>query len=558
MQKKLSIGLLGAMALFLGYPNPFMQFPLLSLIFPAVLLFLALYAQNSRQAFRHGFFTGLAGCTACLYWIAVPIHDFGYIPWVLSVLFPFALGAYVAIYTGLFSLAVYKATPILMPSWPLPDKNNNYLALLKLTIFCALAWAILEYLRGWFLTGFPWLTLSSAFVPWPWAIQGLSALGNYALSGLYAGIAIAVCLVALYMQERSEQTDLKPIFAPIAFIVISLALVGAWTVKAFSPQGSSTMAIGLVLVQGNIDQDQKWNQSYQYSTFEHYRRLTDNALEKLKKSSTSYNPQTQPDTPPYTPPIELVIWPETAIPIFYKTGGPISQKIRELAQSRRINLLFGAPDFEPMLGKTFEDFPLYNRAYLINSAGQDMAFYEKEHLVPFGEYAPSFLRLPILNFLLAEVGDMEPGIRTAPLKIEDAKLGMLICYEAIFQELAQKRVTEGATILITISNDAWFGSTSAPEQHLQLSMMRAVEQGRWLVRSTNTGISAIIDPLGHRVVTGKSFVPETITSMAYSQTDITLFHIIEPYLPYALILLLGILVLPGIIRQRLKKHQPKS
>ena len=168
-------------------------------------------------------------------------------------------------------------------------------------------------------------------------------------------------------------------------------------------------------------------------------------------------------------------------------------------------------------------------------------------MVPFGEYAPPWLRLPVFDFFLAEVGDIEPGKRTAPLKIKNVDLGILICYEAIFQELAQKRVAEGAGLLITISNDAWFGATSAPEQHLQLSIMRAIEQHRWLVRDTNTGISTVVNPLGQRIIQAPSFTQASVACLAYARNDLTLFHILEPYLPGIFFALALLLLLPAFL-----------
>ena len=579
MNNKLLIGAFAAFTFFLGYPNPFLHLPLLVLIFPAVLLVFALYATGGRQAFRMGFLTGLAGYSAALYWIAVPVHDFGYFPWLVALPFPILLGAYVALYSGLFCLIMYKASPLLCSAWPLVAKERNKstskntakpatrrvdaFALLKLALFAGLSWALLEYLRGWAFSGFPWLTISSAFVPWPWAIQALSALGGYGLSGLYVALAAACILTAHYLYEQLQEKNtikkLSPIFSPIAFILISLFFLTAWTFNAFAPQSVSTTAVGVLLVQGNINQDQKWNPAYQQTTFQIYRTLTEQALRKLKDSPQGYNHQAQTDSVKYTPPLQLVIWPETAMPFFYLAGGPFSEEIKNLAIQQNINIVFGAPDFEPIPGKTFQDFPIYNRAYLVNSQGQNLGFYEKEQLVPFGEYAPAWLRLPVFDFFLAHVGSIEPGKRTAPLKIQDIALGMLICYEAIFQELAQQRVANGAELLITISNDAWFGATSAPEQHLQLSIMRAVEQRRWLVRSTNTGITAVINPLGQRVIQGSSFTQESIASLAYARNDLTLFHLVEPYLPVIFSSLSLLLLVPGILRQiRIKKTTPSK
>ncbi len=553
---KFLVAFFAALTLFFGFPNPFLQLPLLVLIFPAVLLFFALSSTGGRQAFKIGFLTGVAGYAACLYWIAVPVHDFGHFPWILAFPLPVLLGAYVALYSGLFCLIIHKARPFLAPNWPLLASNSNKtknilwlnaFSLLKLALFAGLCWTLLEYMRGWLFTGFPWLTISSAFVPWTWAVQGLSALGGYGLSGLYVAIAAACMLIFYHLHTQGLPKNLLPLLFPCAFVVISLSFLTVWTLNAFSPQSVPTTAVGVLMIQGNINQDQKWNPIYQQNTFQLYRTLTQQALKKINDSPAGYNHLAQSDEAKYTPALQLVIWPETAMPFFYKAGGPIANEIKNLATQQNINILFGAPDFEPVPGKSFEEFPIYNRAYLVSSQGRDLAFYEKEHLVPFGEYAPPWLRLPVFDFFLAEVGDIEPGKRTAPLKIKNVDLGILICYEAIFQELAQKRVAEGAGLLITISNDAWFGATSAPEQHLQLSIMRAIEQHRWLVRDTNTGISTVVNPLGQRIIQAPSFTQASVACLAYARNDLTLFHILEPYLPGIFFALALLLLLPAFL-----------
>lgn len=552
MRNKLLSGILAAFACWFGFPNPLLHLPLLVLAFPAILGTMALGSKSPRQAFRFGFLTGMLAYSACLYWIAVPIHDYGYLPWIVAVPFPVILGSYIALHSGLFCLLLNKAAPLLCTGGFRPGRmQNQAVGMFRLALFSALAWSLLEYLRGWLFTGFPWLGLSSAFVPWPWAIQGLSALGGHALSGLYAGIAISIALGAAYFINKEKKQSALPLLGPAAFLVPALLFLAIWTCLAFSPKNDSTQAIGVILVQGNINQDQKWNPAYQQATFKHYSQLTRSALQDIARGAKRFDNISPPGTPPYNPPFKLAIWPETAMPFFYRYGGSLSRALNEFAKSEKIYLLFGAPDKEPAPGKSFSEYPIFNRTYLLNPEGKEIALYDKEHLVPFGEYAPRWMRIPALNFLLNQVGDLDQGVKTAPLAAGDIRIGMLICYEVIFQELAQKRVAEGANILATVSNDAWFGNTSAPEQHLQLGIMRAVEQGRWLLRSTNTGITSIVTPLGERSAQEEMFATKTLTGLAYTQNKTTLFHSLEPYLPYFIFFALILLLVPGYIR---KKH----
>lgn len=531
----------------MGFANPIAQLPLLVLFYPATLTFFALKAAGARQAFANGFFTGLAGCTASLYWIAIPVHDFGYFPWAAALPFPFLLGAYVALYAGLFCFIVYKLKRWLWPDLGTPPAP---LTLLRLLLLCICVWTLLEYLRGYLFTGFPWLTLSAAFMPWPFAVQGLSAIGSYALSGLYAGFAAGAVLLFLAIQQLPKAKILNQIMPCALFLAAALSALALWTSYAMTPKGDSSLALGVILVQGNINQDQKWNPAYQQATFAHYEKLSLTALNNLKTSAATFAQIESTATSKYVPDLKLLVWPETALPLFYQTPNPIAEALRKLAREQGINILFGAPGYEPVAGVKFDDYPLFNRAYLVNAAGEDVAFYDKEHLVPFGEYAPPFLRLPILEFLLAQVGNFEPGKRVAPLQSNGISLGVLICYETIFQELARKRVANGANIFINISNDAWFGRSAAPEQHLQLSMQRAVEEGRWLVRATNTGISTVVDPFGKRLIESQLFTSEVITTLAYARSSKTMFFHIEPFIPYVIMLISALLLLPEYLRPR--------
>ena len=176
---------------------------------------------------------------------------------------------------------------------------------------------------------------------------------------------------------------------------------------------------------------------------------------------------------------------------------------------------------------------VFNRALLLDPSGNTAGHYDKEHLVPFGEYVPEWLNWNFLADLLQEVGVYTPGRSAAPLVHEDLRLGMLICYEAVFPWLAQARVEQGANVLVDISNDGWFGRSPAALQHLYLASLRAVEQGRWLLRGTNTGISAIIDARGRVTVRGGQFEENTLWGRVRLQQGATIYHKLGLWLPLA-------------------------
>lgn len=170
----------------------------------------------------------------------------------------------------------------------------------------------------------------------------------------------------------------------------------------------------------------------------------------------------------------LVVWPETALPFFFENNPLLAPKVRELAARSQTPLLLGAPGMERRPGVREPD--IYNRAFLLGPDGRTLAHYDKEHLVPFGEYLPSWLNWKFLEALLQGVGVYTEGTTTAPLHYRNLALGMLICYEGIFPWLAQDRAAQGANILVDISNDGWFGATPAARQHLYLTALRALDR----------------------------------------------------------------------------------
>jgi len=493
------LGLLGAVGLFLGFPNPLVHLPILALLYPATLALLGESASKPITALRRGWLTGLAGSSAALYWLAVPVYEVGGLPWILAVPCALAVGAYVGLYGGFF--AVFA----------------NRLAAYPVFVRCcalALCWFLLEELRGFLFTGFPWLTLASAFVPWTPVIQAAAVFGSYGLGGLLAGTA---CLLAYGLRCNHKIS----LYCGL-LLAVSLPLGGLLRLHKLPglDASPSPQALHFVLVQGNIDQNQKWLPAYQRATLAHYLQLSEQA------AASGH--------------LDMIVWPETAMPFFFQNQPGYAAGIRDFASKHAIPLLLGAPAHD---GEVSGKRRTFNRAFLIGDAGQDLGFYDKEHLVPFGEYLPPWLDHPALAFLLQGVGNFAPGVSQLPLQLKDLALGVLICYETIFPEIAQMRVGAGAEVLLNISNDAWFGLTSAPEQHLQLSMLRAVEQGRWLVRATNTGFSAFVDPTGRIHARSSLMRTETLASIAVPKQGLTPFHHLFPWLRYLGLAMLACMLL---------------
>lgn len=568
----------GALGLWLGMPNPLYQLPVLALLYPAVLFVLGRDSANWKQALRSGWLCGLVGASACMYWVAIPVHAFGGLPWPLAAPCALLIGAYIGLYGGLFA----ALTQILCGRG---IRKKHALTPWQNALALGLGWYLLEWLRGWLLTGFPWLSLSTAFAPWPVLLQGASVLGAYGLSGLFAGL---VCLLvqsdfgrtrpvlsgklgARHRRHLSQwnRRNRFPLWGGLLCVVLLVAF-GLWRTEIVNPVDDLTITeienttntsaetvapVPVTLVQGNLDQNVKWEPSMQRLTVQRYLTLSNEALAF---------PAPEVGRP------RLLIWPETAMPFNYQRNRDLSTQIREYTRERNIALLFGAPGFRRMpspdsvSGSTPDKTDTFNRAYLI-TAGADTDWYEKEHLVPFGEYLPPYFDLPFLRSMQA-IGSFTPGEKKIPLPVilpetplislddgsldtlpKDAVpqnvpdrplvLGVLICYETVFPELARQRVTNGAEVFVNISNDAWFGLSPAPMQHLQLTLMRAVEQGRWLMRATNTGISAFIDPVGRIRARSDLFRTQTLSALVLPLTSVTVFYHAGPWLPGTALLL---------------------
>lgn len=430
-----------AAASFLAFANPVARLPLLVLVVPWVLAALARQASGPKRAFRQGWLAGALGASASLYWIAIPVHDYGSLPWVLAVPCPILMGMVLGLYPAVFCAALHIAGRRLRP--------------LTFGLYAGLSWTALEALRGWLFTGFPWFPLAAALAPWPLAIQAAALVGAYGLSGL-----LAACGAWL------AGPGLAPRLAAAALLA-SLCGYGLWSLEnPIAEDGHFNAA----MIQGNIEQAVKWDPETLAAAVQSYVDLS------LSVASS------KPD---------VYLWPETALTFFVQEPGPETSLVAGFVKKAGVPLVSGAPGFE-RVGKAT---PVFNRAYLFSPQAAPR-FYDKQHLVPFGEYAPFGQDIPLLSDLLQGVGAFTPGYNTAPLLAGRLAMGMLICYESIFPELAQERVSAGANVLVNLSNDAWFGNSAAPRQHLELATLRAVEQNRFVLRATNTGITALIDPKG--------------------------------------------------------------
>jgi len=316
------------------------------------------------------------------------------------------------------------------------------------------AFVLVEWLRGWLLTGFTWLQLGYSQVDGP--LSGLLPL-----AGVYgAGLAVAVIGGALALLARAPGT--RPALALVLAVAAAGALAAAGAREWTRPAGQP---LRVALVQGNLAQDQKWDPRMREPTLARYLALTEPHLGA-----------------------ELVVWPETALPGSRRAMAPFIERMHRAARAAGSALLLGVPEWEG------EPPRAYNSVLLVGSA---QGRYRKRHLVPFGEYLPlDALLRPVVHALSIPVSDFAAGAaRQPPLEVAGQRLALFICYEIAFGNEVIRSLPQAA-LLVTVSNDAWFGASIGPHQHLQMARARALETGRDLLRATNTGITAIVDARG--------------------------------------------------------------
>ena len=450
-----------------------LSFPVYSLgpLAWAALLPLLFVVQSSQPAtcFKLGWFAGLVQGLTLLYWIVFVVNHYGNLPFVASVAVCFLLVAYLALYPGLFCAGL---------SW-LRMQGLPWL------LVAPFLWVALELGRGWLFGGFPWENLGYSqyrFLP---LIQLADLTGVAGISFLLVAVnALLFQGLATLMQRRRILAAILPVTLAAA-IILGQYGYGRWRLSTL--ESSSSPSIKVSLIQGNISQETKWEPAFQQATLERYLRLTREAVER--------------DHP------QLVVWPETATPFYFLGEGELSRVLILEVQSLKTPLLFGSP----AVRRQGDRLRFYNRAYLLDDRGRVGGYYDKRHLVPFGEYVPLQSVLFFVHRLVEATGDFAAGDRPAVMELAAARPGILICYEAIFPELSRDLVRHGANLLVNITNDAWFGRSSAPYQHLSMTVFRAVENRVPLIRAANTGITAIIDSCGH--IRGKTslFKEATLT-----------------------------------------------
>ena len=444
--------------------------------FAFIPLFVALRNLSLKNGFYLGLFTGLVHYLSLVYWLAHTMSAYGHLPFYVSIPVLFLLSFYLAFYIALFSMAVTR-----LCSSPL-----------SLLFIPPLIWVSLEYVRSFLFTGFPWELMGYTQFNMLNIIQISDLFGVYGVSfAIVLSNAVAfliyLCLMDKNWQGKRVQTKLA-VGAMTALVVIlgAVFIYGKWRINNIHKLVAMSPSSKVTIVQGNIDQAKKWDPAFQKSSTMKYIHLS------------SLSKDLQPD---------LVVWPETATPFYFMHDTELSKLVLAGIHEIGTDFLIGSPAFTLKNNK----IEYYNSAFLVDAVGNVNGRYDKTHLVPFGEYVPMKKWLPFVSKMVEGVGDFDIGEKGQTIRWQKSSIGIQICYEIIFPALSRAMVQNHASLLVNITNDAWYGRSSAPYQHFSMSVFRAVENRRSLVRAANTGISGFIEPSGSVIETTQIFKDAVIT-----------------------------------------------
>ncbi|MBW2599444.1 MAG: apolipoprotein N-acyltransferase [Deltaproteobacteria bacterium] len=453
-KKTLLLSLVSGVLIFLSFPKADIGFLAWVALVP---LLYAIKDTDLPGAFRTGFVAGLVYNTGLLYWIVFVVVHYGHLPFYAGVSVMLLLVIYLSLYPALFCVGVVYF------------RRKG----MRAVLIAPLLWTSLEYLKAHLISGFPWEDLAYSQHGYLPMIQVGDITGIYGITFLIVLLNCIVydCISGSFSSSGSEKKRLLPEIV-IGFSLLLLVFgYGIYRIDNLKNTIKDSDSIDVSLIQGNIDQSVKWSQEYQADTMKIYRDMSADA----SKGGAS-----------------LIVWPETAAPFSFQNYDERSRDVINTAKKANSWLLFGSLGYAREKGK----ISFRNSAYLISPEGTVSGRYDKVHLVPFGEYVPLRNILFFVDKLVEGAGDFTPGGEITPLSMGDRKIGILICYEGIFPEISREYCLKGADLLVNITNDAWYGDTSAPCQHLTMAAFRAIENRTYLIRAANTGISAIVDPTG--------------------------------------------------------------
>jgi apolipoprotein N-acyltransferase len=449
-----------------------------------------LKAASPRQAFLLSYVSGVIWYAGTCYWIYNTMHQYGGLSAPLALLALFLFCLYLGLYHGLFGLLVSVAAG--------PGRDNR-----RVLLVSPFLWVAVELARN-LVTGFPWNLLGTAQVDNISLSRVTTWTGVYGVS--FEIMVVNVAVAAAFLLPRKKRGTLLVASLTAAVVLQAGRLIDAPMVPADRTA---------LLVQEDIPVDATWTRD----TFERTLR----ELADLSVKEAAAHPSTAPGAKPANN-IDLIVWPESPAPFFASDPlfrDPVSQMARE-AHSWVVTGAIGS-NSAMQSGVSNPASQVFNSAALISPSGDWSARYDKVHLVPFGEYLPFPRLFAFAGGLTKEVGEFQVGASRAPLNAGGSQLGVFICYESVFPGEVRQFADQGAQVLVNLSNDGWYGDSGAYAQHLNQTRMRAIENNRWLLSATNTGVTASIDPYG-RIVAELPRKERGALVAPYAFTSVTTFY----------------------------------
>lgn len=491
-------------AIFLFALAPYGFWPL-ALVSPAILYALLMPVMSSKRAFIIGEAYGTGLWCVGAFWLYTSIHDYGNTPAWLALIMIALMGLGMGLFHGFLALVFNRMVG-------------------KQPFSFAALWVLQEWMKTWLFTGFPWLFVGYAFTEEYW----LSSLAPVA--GVFAVSFVAVLLASSVIEQLRRRGGY--LIASFALLVLSTSL---WLINPQWTKPKGTPDLSVSLIQGNIPQDLKWLTEYQVETLKIYAKLTRTEWGR-----------------------DVVVWPESSIPMFQTEAVGFISEMVKMANATNTTWVTGIPykDEAAFDASTDKYPPFYNSVIALGAEADGL--YKKQRLVPFGEYIPFEGLLDILPNLAGRQDIMSysrGSDQQSPLRVRGHNLGVAICYEVAYPNTTRKNAID-TDFLLTISNDAWFGTSAGPLQHLQMVQMRALENGRWFMRATNTGVTAIIDHKGRIVKRAPQFERTVLRGDIQARVGNTPFMLMGNYpilIIVALLLLLSYLGKRATIRVRLGK-----
>jgi apolipoprotein N-acyltransferase len=430
--------------------------------------------------------TGLVYFAGTLYWVGAVMRTYGGLNWFVSVAVALALVAYLALYPAVFAVVCGRLLGAFGPA---------------AILLSPAVWVATELGRAYLFTGFPWVLLGYSQARILQIAQLASLFGVFGLSALVAIVNAALAYLLFARSLRSRGLT-------VAVAIGCVVAASVWGTLRLNDDrlvhDGAPLSVGIV--QGNVPQDEKWDASRASAIFHRHLQLTREAAARGAR---------------------FIVWPESSTPFLFEQDLFGRDAIRGIAVQANSYILVGSDQVEPSRPPKY-----YNAAFLVGPDGRTLAIYRKMHLVPFGEYIPLKRVFFFAAPLVEAVSDFSPGEQAVLLPLGTRPFSTAICFEIVYPDLVRRFVMAGSQLLTTITNDAWFGHSSAPYQHFEQASLRAIENGRYLVRSANTGISAIVDPYGRVLMESRLFESTVLVGEVRALTGLTLYAQIGDLVAY--------------------------